>query len=335
MLDLISPPAGAHLISAVGDVGGFVHHDFANPGLMFANPTFGSTTSLDFAELAPGGHRAGRQPDGGDAASASPPTAARPGPRRPPQPAGVTGGGTVAVNADGTRVGLVAGRRGGAPARPTAARPGRACAGRAGRRARSSRTGSTRRASTRSPPGSSTSAPTAARPSRRPAATGLPAEGNVRFKAVPGRRRRHLARRRQDRRRCTGCGAPPTAAPRSPGWPAWTRPTTSASARPAPRPARTRRCSPAPRSRGVRGIFRSDDAGRRWIRINDDRHQYAWTGRRDHRRPAGLRPGLRGHQRPRHHRRRTPLTAVHVAQPPAHPPRPAPPPAPSIMDISG
>jgi len=30
--------------------------------------------------------------------------------------------------------------------------------------------------------------------------------------------------------------------------------------------------------RGVRGIFRSDDAGRRWTRINDDRHQYAWTG---------------------------------------------------------
>jgi hypothetical protein len=30
--------------------------------------------------------------------------------------------------------------------------------------------------------------------------------------------------------------------------------------------------------RGVRGIFRSDDAGQRWIRVNDDRHQYAFTG---------------------------------------------------------
>ncbi|MFC0529571.1 hypothetical protein [Phytohabitans kaempferiae] len=30
--------------------------------------------------------------------------------------------------------------------------------------------------------------------------------------------------------------------------------------------------------RGVRGIVRSDDAGRHWIRVNDDRHQYAWTG---------------------------------------------------------
>ncbi|BCJ71968.1 hypothetical protein CS0771_15120 [Catellatospora sp. IY07-71] len=30
--------------------------------------------------------------------------------------------------------------------------------------------------------------------------------------------------------------------------------------------------------RGVRGVFRSDDAGRRWVRVNDDRHQWAWTG---------------------------------------------------------
>jgi xyloglucan-specific exo-beta-1,4-glucanase len=29
---------------------------------------------------------------------------------------------------------------------------------------------------------------------------------------------------------------------------------------------------------GVRGIFRSDNAGRSWVRVNDDRHQYAWTG---------------------------------------------------------
>ena len=29
---------------------------------------------------------------------------------------------------------------------------------------------------------------------------------------------------------------------------------------------------------GVRGIFRSIDAGATWVRINDDRHQFAWTG---------------------------------------------------------
>jgi xyloglucan-specific exo-beta-1,4-glucanase len=30
---------------------------------------------------------------------------------------------------------------------------------------------------------------------------------------------------------------------------------------------------------GVRGIFRSDDEGATWIRINDDQHQYGWTGK--------------------------------------------------------
>jgi xyloglucan-specific exo-beta-1,4-glucanase len=30
---------------------------------------------------------------------------------------------------------------------------------------------------------------------------------------------------------------------------------------------------------GVRGIFRSDNEGVSWIRINDDQHQYAWTGK--------------------------------------------------------
>lgn len=29
---------------------------------------------------------------------------------------------------------------------------------------------------------------------------------------------------------------------------------------------------------GVRGIFRSDDSGASWVRVNDDRHQYAYTG---------------------------------------------------------
>jgi hypothetical protein len=30
---------------------------------------------------------------------------------------------------------------------------------------------------------------------------------------------------------------------------------------------------------GVRGIFRSDNEGASWVRINDDQHQYAWTGK--------------------------------------------------------
>lgn len=51
-LGLISPPGGAHLLSAVGDICGFRHDDLnkSPPTGMFGNPIFGNTTSLDFAE---------------------------------------------------------------------------------------------------------------------------------------------------------------------------------------------------------------------------------------------------------------------------------------------
>lgn len=54
-LDLISPPAGAHLVSGVGDIGGFRHNDLnaSPPEGMFRNPIFANTESLDFAENNP------------------------------------------------------------------------------------------------------------------------------------------------------------------------------------------------------------------------------------------------------------------------------------------
>jgi hypothetical protein len=54
-LDLVSPPAGAELLSGLGDVGGFRHDDFlTTPAAgMFTNPVFGNTSSLDFAEANP------------------------------------------------------------------------------------------------------------------------------------------------------------------------------------------------------------------------------------------------------------------------------------------
>ncbi len=54
-LDLASPPAGASLLSALGDIAGFRHDDFdvSPTGGMFANPIFGNTNSIDFAEAAP------------------------------------------------------------------------------------------------------------------------------------------------------------------------------------------------------------------------------------------------------------------------------------------
>jgi len=54
VLDLISPPTGtAHLISALADIGGFRHDDLSVVPGMTTNPTLGSGTSLDYAELEP------------------------------------------------------------------------------------------------------------------------------------------------------------------------------------------------------------------------------------------------------------------------------------------
>jgi hypothetical protein len=104
VLDLISPPAGtAHLISAVGDNGGYTHNDLAVPSMMDANPLFPTGTSLDFAELNPSfivrvgtggtnGMNIGFSSDGGQTWA--------PGAT---QPSGASGG-TVAAAADGNRV---------------------------------------------------------------------------------------------------------------------------------------------------------------------------------------------------------------------------------------
>jgi len=102
--DLISPPAGtAHLISAVGDNGGYTHNDLTMPSVMDANPVFTTGTSLDYAELAPSfivrvgtggtnGMNIGFSSDGGQTWT--------PGAT---QPSGASGG-TVAAAADANQV---------------------------------------------------------------------------------------------------------------------------------------------------------------------------------------------------------------------------------------
>ncbi len=70
IIDLASPPAGAHLISAFGDIGGFTHDDLDStpPEGMHLHPLFTTTSSLDFAEKNPNivirtGARALHMPD--------------------------------------------------------------------------------------------------------------------------------------------------------------------------------------------------------------------------------------------------------------------------------
>jgi photosystem II stability/assembly factor-like uncharacterized protein len=55
VMELASPPAGAHLISAFGDIGGFTHDDLnvSPKDGMHLHPLFTSTFSLDFAQKNP------------------------------------------------------------------------------------------------------------------------------------------------------------------------------------------------------------------------------------------------------------------------------------------
>ncbi|PXV95795.1 cellulose binding domain-containing protein [Lachnotalea glycerini] len=55
VLSLISPTTGtAHLVSGLGDVTGFVHEDLTKvPDMMMIRPYFSSTTGMDYAELTP------------------------------------------------------------------------------------------------------------------------------------------------------------------------------------------------------------------------------------------------------------------------------------------
>jgi hypothetical protein len=101
--DLISPPTGAPLISALGDLGGFRHTSLdAVPASVFKNPGFGSGTSLDYAESnanvvvrvgnGDSGHVGFSTDNGANWFAGS-----------GAEPSGVTGGGTVAAASDGSR----------------------------------------------------------------------------------------------------------------------------------------------------------------------------------------------------------------------------------------
>lgn len=100
---LLSPPTGPHLISGLGDIGGFRHDDLAvSPQAgMWTNPMISSTDGLAFAEKAPdivvrvgGGKPGERGAISRDGAKSWTPF--------PAEPAGSKGGGSIAVAADGS-----------------------------------------------------------------------------------------------------------------------------------------------------------------------------------------------------------------------------------------
>ncbi len=269
--DFVSPPQGPPLVSALGDIAGFRHDDLTVvPPRMFSNPTPSTTNSLDFAEAHPAviwragcctSVNAAYSTDGG---STWTPAAAQPG--------GASGG-TIAVSSDGASVvwsvggGVFRSTDNGASWTPSAGVSAGARVGsdRVDPNAFYAFAGGTFYASA---DGGATFAATGA--------AGLPSTGSARFKAVPGfkgqiwlaggsagnayglwvsrdsgasfKKLRHV-----DEADVVGFGK---------AAPGRHYPAVYTSAK----------------VRGLRGIFRSDDAGDEWVRVNDDRHQYGSTG---------------------------------------------------------
>jgi hypothetical protein len=282
VLDLASPPAGAPLLSALGDVDGFRHAQLdAVPAAMFSSPRYSSSTSIDYAELAPSVvvragnadrtanpsvNRVAFSTDGGANWF-----------QHPSEPPGVTGGGTVAAAADGAR--FLWSPEGGTPHvaagfgggwTPSQGLPAGAVVesdrvdpmtfyGVSAGRFHVSRDGGATFTAT--------------------AASGLPASGNVRFKAVPGRPGDVWLAGGTSGTSSTGYGLWHS----TDGGATFTRlagveeADTIGFGRAAPGQTYPALYTSA-RIDGVRGIFRSDTAGATWVRVNDDAHQWGWTG---------------------------------------------------------
>lgn len=108
VLDLVSPPEGAPLLSAMLDLGGFRHDDLTKvPKTIFAQPVYTAATSLDYAELKPSiVVRAGNFKKEGARANDSHVAFSTDGGAnwfQGSEPAGIEEGGTVAAAADGSR----------------------------------------------------------------------------------------------------------------------------------------------------------------------------------------------------------------------------------------
>jgi xyloglucan-specific exo-beta-1,4-glucanase len=276
--DLISPPSGAPLISALGDITGFRHNDVNVVPTAQMAPVRGTSVSLDYAELSPlyivraaNGDTVNCEKsfavstDGGTtwAAVSS-------------QPAGLTGGGTVAVAATGggkivwspAGVGVFYTTGGGKTWTASTGIP-------AGARVESDRVNPNKFYGFKSgtfyvsTDGGKTFAATAA--------SGLPLGGPVKFRAVPGREGDIWLAGGEEWDNTYGL---------------WHSTNSGASFVKLANveeadnigfgKAATGQTYMAlyavAQIAGVHGIFRSIDAGQTWVRINDDQHQWGRAG---------------------------------------------------------
>jgi xyloglucan-specific exo-beta-1,4-glucanase len=267
VLDLASPPSGAPLVSALGDIGGFYHADLdAVPASFHDQPSLSSNTSLDYAELNPtvfvrvgnadAAPHIGVSSDGGRNWYAG------------QEPAGVTGGGSVAVSADANAVVWAPGgidpyystTRGSSWTKstglPTGAKvesdrvnPRTFYGYAAGRFYVSTDGGATFAAS----------------------AAAMPSTGRVNLHAVPGRAGDVWLAGETGLLHSTDAGATFTAVS---GVASGVNVAFGKAAPGAAYPA----VFLVGTAGGVAGVFRSDDGGASWVRINDDAHQYGNAG---------------------------------------------------------
>ncbi|MGY0057037.1 xyloglucanase [Streptomyces sp. LZ34] len=272
--DLASPPSGAPLLSALGDIGGFRHTDLdAVPKTMFTSPSFTTTTSLDYAETNPNTVVRVGNNDAAPRIAFSTDNGANW--FQGSEPSGVTGGGTVAAAADGS--GFVwspdgtssvyytsgfgnswtasSGIPAGAVVESDRKNPKKFYGFKAGKFYVSTDGGATFTAK---------------------AATGLPTDGPVRFKALPGTEgdiwlAGGTASGTYGLWHSTDSGATFTKLSNV------QQADTIGFGKAAPG-ASYQTLYTSAKIGGVRGIFRSTDAGASWVRINDNAHQWAWTG---------------------------------------------------------
>ncbi|MFJ6199282.1 cellulose binding domain-containing protein [Micromonospora sp. NPDC092111] len=275
VLDLVSPPSGAPLVSALGDIGGFRHADLnAVPSMMFTQPNFTSTTSLDYAEANPATMvRAGNFTDSDRPNDSHVAFSTDGGANwfQGSEPSGINNGGTVAAAADGSQFVWAPGDAGQQVVRSvgfgnswTAATgiPANAVveSDRVNKNKFYGFSGGKFYLSTNG--GTSFTAS---------AATGLPTTGNVKFKALPGKEGDVWLAGEGGLWHSTDSGA------------TFAKLTTVSSAvnvgfgKAAPG-----QTYPALFTVGTvdgkAGVYRSDNAGAGWVRINDDQHQYGNAG---------------------------------------------------------
>jgi hypothetical protein len=271
--DLASPPSGAPLLSALGDIGGFRHTDLTKvPPMMFTQPNFTTTTSLDFAESNPntvvrvgnldsGPHIAFSTDNGANWFAGT-------------DPSGVSGGGTVASAADGSR--FVWSPEGAGVHHTTGfGTSWQASSGiPAGAIVESDRVDAKTFYGFKS--GKFYVSTDGGATFKESPATGLPGGDSVRFKALPG-----------------GKGDVWLAGGATDGayglWHSTDGGTsftklsdveqadTIGFGKAAPG-ASYQTLFTSAKIGGVRGVFRSTDKGASWTRINDDAHQWGWTG---------------------------------------------------------